>query len=310
MVMDKRKNPTRTVAFWRFVDARDGGPLAQIDWPAFLAKVDKRRRNKRTTRYDIEGTDVTGSIYTRDVDHLVLTKDRDDMPRQQNQATGEVAVMVTTDEGWSVIESAFISFADFGNVFGLLRSQITAPSPQAVAKWVNKTNLITEPLGVEPVIDPQRWQHLHAAGGVTRLEFAASSFVLDRPVTGPLDRFLGPARNGSFKIDMAISTKATRTPEYQRQRRDLFEAAEALATQIGVEYLDKAKVKVFDEDNKGIKADTINLLKHRFSIKRTIELISGRAASVSEPSAFDAILDAFEQFDEDLRAAVREDPLD
>lgn len=107
--MDKRKNPTRTVAFWRFVDARDGGPLAQIDWPAFLAKVDKRRRNKKTTRYDIEGTDVTGSIYTRDVDHLVLTKDRDDMPRQQNRVTGEVADMVTTDEGWSVIESAVIS---------------------------------------------------------------------------------------------------------------------------------------------------------------------------------------------------------
>lgn len=310
---DKKKQVVRTVAFWRIVDAQTGQPLRQqVNWPRVMAKLDERRRSGRSNLlHHVDGVEMTGGIYTRDnVDHLILTNERDDMPRQRDRRTGEVADMATKDEGWGAIETSFIKFADFGNVFGLLRSQITAPSPQAVAKWLNQTGLISRRLAVDPVIDPQRWHHLRQAGSVSKLEFAAPSFVLDKEVTGPLSYFLGPARRGSYKIDLKLTAIKKREPEYERERRELKEAAEGLASQIGVEYLDKAKATVFDEDLTGIKIDTINLLKQRFTIKRAVNLTGGSSSSVSESSAFDAILEGFEKFGDDLRAAVRDSPLD
>jgi len=311
VVADLKKRLKRTVAFWRLVDQSTGVPVDQLDWPKFLSKLEQRRLAAKTTRYEVDGVGLTGTVYTRgELDHLVLTNERDDMPRQQNRKTGEVVNMMTRDETWNVVESSFAKFADFGNVFGLLRSQITAPSPQAIAKWINMTGLIDPPLSVEPVIDPKRWERLNAAGGVTRLEFAAPSVVLDRPVTGPLSWFVEGARHGRFKLDQTISTSRSRKPEYAQERRDLYEAAKALPEQIGVDYLTKAKARIFDEDNQGLKAETIDLLKHRFTIKRDVQLSGGASPSVSEPSAFDAILDAFARFEDDLRAAVREDTLD
>jgi hypothetical protein len=251
----------RTVAFWQFVQAPSLEPMGQIDWPGFMAEIARRAGDSRS-RHVVDGTEVTGSVYTRDeVDHLVLTKSRDDMPRQQNRRTGAVEDMITNDEGWVVIESAFIKFLDFGNVFGLLQSQITAPSPQAIARWINQTGILNMHLAVEPVVDPERWNHMREAGGVTALEFAGPSVVLNRPVTGPLDHLLGPARFGVVKVGVKVRASRSRTAEDARERRALYEATEELARTIGVENLDIAKVRIFDEDNKGIRVQTINLIK-------------------------------------------------
>lgn len=307
--MADNRSLRRTVAFWQFLKAPDMTPLGQIDWPAFMSVVDQRARAGRS-RHLIDDTEITGAVYTRDeVDHLVLTKGRDDMPRQQSRSTGQVEDMITNDEGWVVIESAFIQFLDFGNVFGLLQPQITAPSPQAIARWINETKILDMRLAVEPVIDPQRWTHLREAGGVTSLEFAGPPVVLNRPVIGPLQHLLAPARFGGMKLAVKVRASKIRNAENARERRDLYEATEELARTIGVENLSTAKVTIFDEDNKGVKTETINLIKQRFTIKRHIRLTSGANASVSESSAFGAILEALEKFEVDLRAAVRQAPM-
>ncbi|MDT0348126.1 hypothetical protein [Pseudonocardia charpentierae] len=300
----------RTVAFWQFVDAASMAPVGQVDWPTFMAEVAENARNGRS-RHVIDAADVTGAAYSRnDVDHLVLTETRDDMPRQQNRDTGTVTDMVTTGEGWEVVESTFVHFLPFGNVFGLLRSQITAPSPQAVARWINATKILNMQLAVEPVIDPERWRYLNDAGGVSYLEFAGPSVVLAKRVSGPLDHYLHPARYATGKIGIKINVGRTRNPQDDQQRRDLYLATEELARSIGLENLSTAKVRTFDQDNKGVQAETINLIKHRFTIKRDIQLKSGVNASVSELSAFDAIMAAVEKFEDDLRAAVRRDPME
>lgn len=299
----------RTVAFWQFVQASDMERLPQIDWVAFMAEVAENARQGRS-RHSIDNDEVTGSVYTRDADHLILTKGRDDMPRQQHRGTGTVADMSTTGTGWEVIETAFVKFLEFGNVFGLLRSQITAPSPQAVARWINETKILNVRLAVEPVIDPECWRHMQQAGGVSYLEFAGPSVVLNREVTGPLNNYLHPARYATGKIGIKINVGRSRNPYDAQQRRDLYLATEELARTIGLDNLNTAKVRIFDEDVKGVQAETINLIKHRFTIKRNIQLSSGVADSVSESSAFDAIMAAVEKFEDDLRAAVREDPMD
>jgi hypothetical protein len=302
----------RTVAFWRLINAADNSPMAQIDWPTFAAAVDHRARNGRS-RHTIDDAEITGRIYTRDEnDHLVLTRNRDDLPRQQNRATGDVADMATTGEEWSVIESSFIAFLRFGNVFGLLQSQNTAPSPQAIAKWINSTELLGDTkVAVEAVVDPSRWQLLREAGSVSLLEFSAASTVLDQPVTGPLNYLLGPARIGNVKVSVKVNAGRSRTSTLARQqRRTLYRAVEELALRVGAENLDHVKVTTFDEDMSGLKAGSVDLLKQRFTMKAKIRLSSGTNSSVSELSAFDAIMAAVEKFGDGLRIAVRDDLMD
>lgn len=302
----------RTVAFWRLVDAADMTSMGPIDWPAFLTAVANQARRGRS-RHTIYDAEITGRIYTRDeTDHLVLTRNRDDLPRQQNRATGDVADMSTTSEEWSVIESSFITFLPFGNVFGLLQSQNTAPSPQSIAKWINCTNLLVDrKVAVEAVVDPSRWNLLREAGSVSLLEFSAASTVLDRPVRGPLDYLVGPARIGNVTVSVKVNAGRSRASAVAReQRRVLYEAAEELALQVGAENLDKVKVTTFDEDMAGLRVGNVDLLKQRFTTKGNIRLSSGANSSVSEVSAFDAIMAAVGKFENGLRAAVRDDPMD
>ncbi len=303
------KKIKRSVAFWQFVKAPDLTPLGEIDWPEFMAEVATRARRGQSNRFSVNDDELHGKVYTRDVvDHLVLTKDRDDVPRQQNRSTGDVETLITNDEGWTVVESSFVALLGFGNVFGVLQSQISAPSPQAIARWINATNILDDKVAVEAVVDPARWDHLRRAGAVTMLEFAGPAAALNRDVTGPIEHLLRPARFGDFEIRVKIKAKRTRSEDAARKRRELYEATEALARQVGVENLNTAKVKIFDEDRKTIGTSSINLIKQRFTTQRNIELTSGADAAVTEVSAFDAILGVAEKLDADLRAAVRRDP--
>lgn len=295
-----RKALQRIVSFWHLVGAADGEQLEPVDWPGFIGELAKKGPK---IRHDVEGLELSGTVHTRnEVDHLVLTKDRDDLPREQHTVTGQVADMRTTGDDWVAIESAFIAFLEFGNVFGFLQSANTAPSPQAFAKWINKTKLLSVEVRAEPVVDPERWDRLKRAGGVTCLEVAASTNLLPRP-KGPLEDLFSLGEVGNFKVELKIATSRARRPECDKERRQLYGMTEAVISDIG--HFRKAKAKIFDEDNEGIPAETINLIKQRFAIRRDVAVRgAGRARSVSESSAFDAILSALDQFESDLRRAV------
>jgi len=214
--------------------------------------------------------------------------------------------MRTTGEDWVVIESAFISFLEFGNVFGYLQSANTAPSPQAVAKWINKTKLLGFDVRAEPVIDPERLNRLKRAGGVTRLEVATATSILNRDTTGgPLEYLSSLGKMRDLKVEIKITASRARRPGYDKARRQLYGMTEAVISDIGLDHVQKAKAKIFDEDDQGIPADTIDLIKQRFTVRRDVAVLgAGRARSVSESSAFDAILSALDQFEDDLRKAV------
>lgn len=299
----------RTVAFWQLVQAPDLTPLGQIDWPEFMAEVAENSRNGRS-RHPVDDSEITGKTYTSDdVDNLVLTKVRDDMPRQQNRANGDVADMSTTSEDWEVVESAFVHFLPFGNTFAVLRSQITAPSPPAIARWINETKILSVKVAAEPVIDPQRWNHLRQAGGVSSLEIVGPSVVLSRPVSGPLDHFLHGARYATGKFSFKLDVGRSRNPHDAEQRSNLYLATEEVERTIGSENLDTLKVRIFDEDINGVKSETVNLLRQRFTIKRHLQINAATRASVSDATAFDAIMAAVEKCGDDLRAAVCDDPM-
>jgi hypothetical protein len=211
--------------------------------------------------------------------------------------------MQVRTQDWNVIESAFVTFLDFGNVFGYMQSANTAPSPQAVAKWINTTRLFEQDVTAEPVIDRQKWEKVRRAGGVTRLEFAGPTNVL-ADARGPLDDLIGLGQMGRYEFDLSVKTG--RAPEEREERRRLYTMTEALINSIGLDRVRKAKAKIYDDSDEGIPTEVVNLLKQRFSRQQTVAVLhpSAGARAVSEMSAFGAILSVADEVRADLRRSV------
>ena len=82
----KKKSLQRTVSFWRLVRAIDGEKFEPIDWPSVMAELVKKGPK---IRHDVEGVDLSGTVHTRgDVDHLVLTKNRDGPKVEHHHRSG------------------------------------------------------------------------------------------------------------------------------------------------------------------------------------------------------------------------------
>lgn len=302
--MTRRGRLKRTISFWQLVRAADGKQVVDADWKQVLSRWARESTSKKIIN-NIGGYTLGGKIHTvNEIDHLVVTRDRDDLPRQQHRATGEVAEMEVRADDWDVIESSFVSFLDFGNVFGIMQSANTAPSPQAVAKWINATRIFDVSWAAEPVIDREKWNRVRRAGGVSRLEFAGPTSLFSDVGGGPLAHLYGLGEMGQFKVELKIN--AGRAAGKHEERHRLYEMTEALIRSIGLDRVSKARAKIFDDSDEGIPSETINLLKQRFSRKETVSLLGqdSGARAVSETSAFTAILAVAEDLRNDLRGSV------
>ncbi|WP_139235126.1 hypothetical protein [Actinopolyspora lacussalsi] len=256
--------------------------------------------------HEIEGGDVLrGKIFTHEnIDHLVLTKGRDDVPRQQHLSTGEVAEVPVDVEEWQVIESSFVSFLDFGNVFGFMRSAGTSPSPQAVAKWINESGVFEEKLIAEPVIDREKWERVRKAGGVSRLEIAGPTSLAPRLSGGPVEQLAALGGVGEFRFEIKLT--AERSKKRSREERNkLLRMVDFLCQNVGLGELEKAKAQVFDEEGNNSEDGAVDLLKQRFSQQCSVDVTgSGSVRSITELSAFDAIMTVSKEFREDLASSV------
>lgn len=295
----------RTVSFWRFVRMLDGAPMAQANWPVILSDWAPRTQHAKITHI-IDQEELSGRVHTiSGTDHLVITKDRDDIPRQQHRRTGATEEITTKSNEWEVVESSFVSFLGFSNVFGFLQSALTAASPAAVARWINETNVLQTRIKAEPVIDRTRWEKVRAAGGVTMLEVAGPVSLVNNLNAGPLQALLNRQFDGQYKLRVEITTGRTR--QYRHEREDLHAAAEQLssATTLG-HGVHTAKARVFDDADTGIESQVVNFMKQRFSKKEEVLVIGGPGErSISESSACSAILRVADEFDAELRAATR-----
>lgn len=303
--MSKKNALNRTVSFWRLVRMTDGVPLAHADWTTILAAWAHQTRNSKIV-HTVELDELGGRVHTiGDADHLVITKDRDDVPRQQHRHTGETEEVATKSEDWEVVESSFVMFLDFGNVFGFMQSANTAASPQSVAKWINATNVLKTMVEAQPVLDRDKWAKMRDAGGVNLLEVAGPVSLIRNLDAGPLQYLLERRVDGEYSFKIEI--KAKKTKQYRKERAELYAAAEQLSSEAALgRGVRTARARVQDDEGAGIASEMVNFMKQRFSKKETVPVIGGPGErSIQESSAFDAILRVAGGFENELRQATK-----
>jgi hypothetical protein len=275
-----KKVQSKTVSFWRLLDLGTGQPVPQVDWQAQLQAL--QVRGSQT----LDG--ITGEAVLEMQQHrLVLSRDRGTAPRQQDRTSGRKNPMRTAGPGWDVIEEAFVSFMDVGNVFAYVRSSIAAPPPSAVGAWLSRAHI---PPGrtwkVEPLIDQEQYQAVRRAPELLWVEVVARPAADVEADGGLLGSILGMRRLGDVKVEIRVSTDrgADNAGTRRRIKTEAVDLLEEIAAHPGL--ITKAVAKV-----PGI-VDPIDLIEHHLTAKGSISIpLGGRNRSITEERVFN-LMDA------------------
>ncbi|MGF6835889.1 hypothetical protein QF015_004090 [Paenarthrobacter sp. TE4293] len=317
-----KKNLTRTVQYWRMVNAATNEPVAEQNW----AEILKTAYGAPITHL-ILNKEITGKVFTLQSDEawqnfltpaslnnltqsmgetvygLVATTDKDHLPNQAQRGTGEQKP-VTVEEGYAPIDNLFVWFLPFGNIMAVLQESVSSARPKAIAAWLthvmrdqNKLPQHNFHWAAQPVIDPERRKILNRASRLRRMQVGGTVTSTD---SGPLrDLFLGPEYEGEYEVEFRIRHIKKRNPEHYED--DTAASMDWFMEQFGSHLgeLDVARVTVDKDPGDDIPRGEIDLLAQRMTRKRTIQLGQHGQAIVAS-SAVSEIVEAYIQDFEDL----------
>ncbi|MEJ2871793.1 hypothetical protein WCD74_28825 [Actinomycetospora sp. OC33-EN08] len=262
----REKRYTKTVSFFRLVALPGGNPAQQRDWSKLLEDASEETLAKAAKNSEVDGDVVAYDKKNR----LVLSRDRGNAPRQRNLQNREKRAMRTQGSSWNPIEESFITFLDAGNVFAFARSSAIGPPARLVAEWINASGITSGiAWGVEPLIDPERYERLRQENGVTMVDVVARPALAPENASNSLIQAIASLRSlGDVKIEIraTVSHGRKNRPQQQALRDQALEVLGAISEDDS--FIEGARVKKIGE------SDPIDLIEHHMTSKGeiTIEL--------------------------------------
>ncbi len=312
--MARKTTVTRTVQYWRLVDARTGARVDEVDWDGVL-----RRFVNRRTNYVIDGRDQAGTAYplqvseewadglgtsdlpnamgrqNADVTHgIVLASGKDFVPNQENVRSGSQKAMRLDGDDWEPVDNLFVWFLPFGNMFGILAESVSASRAVTYADRLTKATAadFDDPdfaWLARPVIDQERVAMLSQADGLKFVNYAGEFGSAVNDASGVKALFRGPIRTpGALRIEIKATLVRGKSTHGDEQMMLEWFNQNFGELQGRVE---KAQVTVTAE------ADTppteLDLLHHRLTRKTQVRIGTGTTRAFTPLSALGSIIDAY-----------------
>jgi hypothetical protein len=315
--MAKRKEVSRTVQFWRLVDARDGSLVDEVDWDDIL-----RGLRSGHQRFNLEGREHDGAVVSVSVPHewkawlslddvpngrqpandeitygVVLAADKDYVPNQQDSGSGAQRPMRVDGDNWSAVDNLFVWHLPFGNMIGVLAESTSSSRAGKYAEWLTKATrgrYTGDPgfaWAVHPVIDKARAAMLQRADGLKAFVYAGEMGQAVAEASGARAIFSGPGRSqpSAIRIEVKASLVRGKSAPHTDERVLLDWFNETFGSLDGD--VNKAQVTLAASDDR--PASEIDLLHHRLTRKTKVPLALGATRSFSSVSAVGAIVSAF-----------------
>ncbi|MGH3854409.1 MAG: hypothetical protein ACRDR6_13130 [Pseudonocardiaceae bacterium] len=162
----------RTVAFCEIIEAQASEELRldQMEWAEFLATLSRTKLDRRTVEAD--ATLVGHAVTYDDQDHLLLhrAKDPGEWLSLLNWDTGKWRQLeMKAAEGY--LETSVICFLPFGNLVGMMRGSMSAPSHKSPETWRRGVKPFGDPsLIAWPLLSASELARLRTAEGANRVE--------------------------------------------------------------------------------------------------------------------------------------------
>ncbi len=312
--MARKSHVSRTVQYWRLVDARTGARIPDLDWDKIL-----RRFVGNRTRYTFEGREHAGTAYPLDVPHewsddldvsripnavarqnsavthgIVLASGKDYVPNQENTRSGAQKAMQLDGEDWEPVDNLFVWFLPFANMFAVLAESVSASRAATFADWLTRATAaeFKDPdfaWAARPVIDQARVAMLDHADGLKSVIYAGEFGNVVNDASGVKALFRGPTNSpGALRIEIkATLVRGKSTPGDDRIMLDWFN--QNFGRLDG--HVEKAQVVTTAEAD--MPATELDLLHHRLTRKTQVRIATGATRAFTPLSAIGSIIEAF-----------------
>lgn len=325
--MAKKAELTRTVQYWRLVDARDGARVEELDWEQTLIDLEGSRRTFPLEGREHAGTvvrlpireewaqlldssDIPGAPSVKDQNltrGLVLAAVKDYVPNQENASSGHQQPMGLAGADWSPVDNLFVWHLPFGNMIGVLAESTSSSRAGKYADWLTKALRSIYPTadpnfawGAQPVIDQSRAQLLKSAEGLRSFIYAGEIGEAVNEASGAKAVFRGGNSSRhqpqAIRIEVKASIIRGKSAPHDDEREILDWFTETFGALDGS--VQKAQVTLSSSDDQPVTE--VDLIHHRLTRKTQVPLVLGATRAFAPMSALGAIVQAFEEDRQDL----------
>lgn len=316
--MTKLGELARTVQYFRLIDAASGSPVPEYDWQQLLAKMNGAPLKKNFDRKDLTGnvrlvdvpaiaktfvppTDLQNVIHPPIPDKsygLVISTPKDHVPTQGHKTTGDHKP-VGIDADYEPINTLFVWFLPYGNLFGLMQESTSAANARLFAGWITT---VMRDLGLlngrpdfqyaaAPLIDPARHNEIKKADSFKRLVFSGETQQGKK--NGVFDVFFGGHKpKGAYRIEVSIKPVYAQNKYYEDDGASLKKWFDSSVSP-HLSDLDRGRAEAMDPAGDDVPPGEIDLFKHHLTRKRNVLMQTGPVRAFHATSALGEIIKAY-----------------
>lgn len=307
----RRRTKKHTISFWELVEKLDGPDtkqLPEIDWHQAITSIGKLDFAQQFVEDDPSHL-VGSALYYGEGAHLKLLRTRGEETWLSVCDLNSMSVEeLELDNGKRLSETSVVAFLGYGNMFGIIRGAASAPTPQAVARYLEKVGVFGPDLrlGVRPVVSRDARDKLERATEVSRVELKLSSPQAARVAADNGGKLASMVRAvtqdvGDYTVTIIMSTSRARANHAARKK--MREDAATIAAVAGTADVAKANLIYYDDSDQA-RRDHVDFVSHRITAKREIPTVADDGVSIRNEAAVSAILTVAAEHEEELKAAV------
>lgn len=323
--MAKKKTLSRTVQYWRLVDARTEQWVEDYDWENFLRKMYQKPNSKN--EFEIDGIPISGKIHSVQASSyslltsrlkqialpyeynedsaftVVLSSSKDYTPNQKNSSTGDQAPMRLDGDEWEPVDNLFIYHLPFANIIAVMAESVSSKRAKVYAEWLNRV-MLEQGLfeddpnfrwTAKPVVDPHAIEKIKDAERLKSVVIAGEFGDQVKKELSPISSILGQkfSKNiDGIRLEIKISTvRGHGSQEDEERILEWYEETFGSFQKLSDSSPTTARVTAAKNGDDPSYTE-VDLLNQRITRKRTVALNYEGAAVINYSSATEAILDA------------------
>ncbi|MFJ6454001.1 hypothetical protein [Paenarthrobacter sp. NPDC091669] len=303
------KQRERTIAFYEVVTVGEKGVTArtkQASWSEYLGKLEGTKLGERV----FNGTNRTliGEVISHNGEmHLKLMRVRDESAWVGIYHADVESVDDLDMDNSALLETSIISFLPFGNVVGMIQGSPSAPTPGALAEWLNGIELLASEVDVLALMSGESSRKLRQASETARIETRIHTNKADALEAhgSKLSGLLRSIRQEYGPMTVTVILQASRAKAQSEGRQTLRREAEVLLEAADSKDVQSAKAKlIYLDADEEATTEEVNFVKHKVTAKRKIATLSEDGSPIRNRSAIDAILAVAAEHDDELRRIV------
>ncbi|MCC3275426.1 hypothetical protein LJ753_06025 [Arthrobacter sp. zg-Y20] len=303
------KQRERTIGFYEIVEVDPKGNTVRmnhVDWSRTLAALDGTKLGDRV--FEGRNRTLIGETISHNGElHLKMMRVRDESAWISVYRPSADSVEDLDLNDSALLETSIVSFLNFGNIIGLIQGSPSAPSPTAVAEWINGIDLLTKKIEVLPIVSEDTSRKLSLSSETSRIETRIHTSKADALEShgSKLSGVLRTIRQQYGPMTVTVILQASRAKAQSEGRHMLREEAGTLLDAAAGADVQSAKAKlIYLDADEEATTEEVNFVNQKITAKRKIATLSEDGSPIRNGSAVDAILSAAADHDDELRRIV------